>query len=801
MTFAPPRGYTENRAGPAVLPTRAPAPPPDPPGPPIYLVPTLLGALAVLAATIAIPPMISGGDWFWPAVEIVMVIWLIGVGARLARVPAAAAVLLQIAGASIALTALFTVGGIGGVIPNGAVINESGELLVGAWNQIRTTVSPAPATQELAFLICLTVGVTALIVDILIAVCRAPALVALPLLCVFSVPASIDVTMLPWEAFAGPAMLYAMLLVASGLGGRRLGAGAGLAQVVSGVALAAIGTVVALVVAGSVTGVGTAGRLPRTSSGPSTGIGLSPFASLEGNLQRGAPVDMLRVSGLDQPRYLRTVGLQQWTGQGWAVDELADGQLPDAPQLPGQPQVTVTALQYLDRYLPIYNGTTTVSGVGQGWSYDDSLESVHRVDLVTPAPYQIAASFPARSAEELRADSVTTGDSLTETGDLRPEVIQIAQQVTAQATTAFDKADLLTKYFTNPANGFSYSLNVPGGTSGDLLLDFLNNKQGYCEQYASAMAIMLRAVGVPARVAIGFTQGTKDADGTYLISSNDAHAWVEVRFDKAGWVEFDPTPLGGGQGGQQGFTDTAPATPTTGVSVSGLASAQPNPDDEIPAGGATAAVPTPGSAAAGAAGNGPPDLTGLWWLVGALVLAAAAAAGPTLTRNRRRQVRLAQADAGGRTGAAAAWREIEDLAVDHGIGLNPADSARAIANRLAKTARLSDQGRAQLRAVVTMAERGWYGGDDAAGQGDGAVPAAVTVPGRPHSTGSRPSGPASSARAGTAAAAPGTATLEPPMASLGDAPRALALALQHSVPLSPLDRLVPRSVRPAWWRD
>ena len=64
-------------------------------------------------------------------------------------------------------------------------------------------------------------GATALIVDILIAVCRAPALVALPLLCVYSVPASIDLAMLPWEAFAAPAMLYALLLVASGLAGRR----------------------------------------------------------------------------------------------------------------------------------------------------------------------------------------------------------------------------------------------------------------------------------------------------------------------------------------------------------------------------------------------------------------------------------------------------------------------------------------------------------------------------------------------------------------------------------------------------
>ena len=108
-------------------------------------------------------------------------------------------------------------------------------------------------------------------------------------------PASIDLGMLPWEAFAAPAMLYALLLVASGLSGRRIGAGAGVAQVVTGVGLASLATVIALLVAGSVTGVGTAGRLPRTDAGPSAGIGLSPFASLQGNLQRSEPVDMLRV--------------------------------------------------------------------------------------------------------------------------------------------------------------------------------------------------------------------------------------------------------------------------------------------------------------------------------------------------------------------------------------------------------------------------------------------------------------------------------------------------------------------------
>ena len=765
---------------------------PEQPAPPVYLIPTLIGALAILAATIAIPPMISGDKWFGPTVEVVMVIWLVGVGARLARVPTAAAIVLQVLGAAVALTALFTTGGIGGVIPNGAVIGEAGELLTGAWDQIRTTVSPAPASTELSFLICLSVGTTALIVDILIAVCRAPALVALPLLCVFSVPASIDLSMLPWEAFAAPAMLYAILLVASGLTGRRLGAGAGLAQVVSGVGLAALATVIALVVAGSVTGVGTAGRLPRSAAGASAGVGLSPFASLQGNLQRSDPVDMLRVSGLTEPKYLRTVGLQLWTpGKGWSVDQLTDGPLPSAQLPPAQQAVTVTALAYRDQFLPIYNGTSKVDGADPGWSYDDALESVHRAEPVTPAPYEIDTVSDEHTADELRADTVTSGGTLTETGDLRGEVVALATQITAAATTPFDKADALRTYFTDPANGFSYSLTVPPGDSGDQLLDFLTNKQGYCEQYASAMAIMLRAVGVPARVAIGFTQGTKEADGSYLISSNDAHAWVEVRFDKVGWVQFDPTPLGGGQGGQQGFTDDAGAAPSTAALPSDdFPSAGAGVDEPTARDGEPAPLPSQNADGAASAADQPAVAPAWWFALAILALLAAAAAGPTVVRRRRRDRRLAEADAGGPDAAAAAWREIEDLAVDHGIGLDPAESARATANRLAKATHLSENGRAELRALVTAAERGWYGVamDDTAGASSTAG-TAVSSPGM--------SGDEGASGSVQTATLPRAADLS----RLGAAPRTIALELQHHVPLSPVDRLVPRSVRPAWWSD
>ncbi len=832
MTTSPPRSppATGYRASPAVVPARASTLPGAAGRPngaiggggagpaaeqPVYLVPTLIGALAILAATIAIPPMISGDTWFWQTVEVVMVIWLVGVGARLARVPAVAAIVLQVVGASVALTALFTTGGIGGVIPNGAVIGEAGDLLTGAWDQIRTTVSPAPASVELTFLICLSVGTTALIVDILIAVCRAPALVALPLLCVYSVPASIDLSMLPWEAFAAPAMLYALLLVASGLTGRRLGAGAGLAQVLNGVALAAVATVISLVVAGSVTGVGTAGRLPRSTAGPSTGIGLSPFATLEGSLQRSDPVDMVRVTGLTEPKYLRKVGLQQWTeGKGWSIDQLTEGQMPDTPLTAAQQPVTVTALAYHDDFLLVYNGTTQVNGAGPGWFYDSALQAVHRDESVTPAPYQIDAPSAAPTADQLRADTTRSGGLLTETGDLPPEVVALATTVTAGATTSFDKADALRKYFTDPANGFTYSLTVPPGTSGDPLVDFLTNKQGFCEQYASAMGIMLRAVGVPARVAIGFTQGTKQADGSYLISSNDAHAWVEVFFDSSGWVQFDPTPLGGGQGGQQGFVGDA----------GGATSSAPLPSDDVPTGGLAVDEPTGRggeptaltSQDAGGAGsnNGTLGVAPGWWVtLAVLALIAAAAAGPTVARRRRRDRRLAEADAGGSGAAAAAWREVEDLAVDHGIGLNPAESARSTANRLAKATHLSERGRLELRELVTAVERGWYagGGAPSGAVPSGAVPSgAVPSGGAPLNgstlNGSRLSGSPGGELDGLSPGSNGgvsTGILDRPASTerLGAAPRTMAIELQHHLPLSAVDRLVPRSVRPSWWRD
>ena len=93
------------------------------------MVPTLLGAAAVLAGSSALSAAVQGSSWVLPLVEVVAVVWLVGVGGRLLGVPSVVTVLLQVLGLAIALTALFTTGGYGGVIPNLEVVREFGALL------------------------------------------------------------------------------------------------------------------------------------------------------------------------------------------------------------------------------------------------------------------------------------------------------------------------------------------------------------------------------------------------------------------------------------------------------------------------------------------------------------------------------------------------------------------------------------------------------------------------------------------------------------------------------------------------
>ena len=138
---------------------------------------------------------------------------------------------------------------------------------------------------------------------------------------------------------------------------------------------------------------------------------------------------------------------------------------------------------------------------------------------------------------------------------LDARVPQLAAQITKSATNDFDKAATTENYL---RTRFGYTLQLPQTPVKDPIANFLfERKQGHCEYFASAMAVMLRTIGIPSRVVTGFRSDEfNDLTGNYVVRAKDAHAWVEAYFPGYGWQTFDPTPAGNG-GTPQGWNRLA----------------------------------------------------------------------------------------------------------------------------------------------------------------------------------------------------------------------------------------------------
>lgn len=267
--------------------------------------------------------------------------------------------------------------------------------------------------------------------------------------------------------------------------------------------------------------------------------------------------------------------------------------------------------------------------------------------------------------------------------DLGAQVVGEARDITRNMDTNFEKALALESFFRQDG-GFVYNTSVPSDFTTDNVSDWLFDedneftRNGYCEQFATTMALMARAVGVPSRVVLGFTGGQLVNDDTVLIRDKNAHSWVEIWIPSHGWMAFDPTPR------------STNATPTIDSQIEetlGFSAAAYVP--EIPSGnlvdtatdGAEAfdnpslverVERDPAFAATGAggsedAGSSLPDWAGPA-LIALLVIALLATLAPITkwVRRKRRARRLAQGD------ISAAWDDITDRLTDLGEPFDPA---------------------------------------------------------------------------------------------------------------------------------
>lgn len=662
----------------------------------------VIAALSVLAGATSIATMIVGSAWWISVVSAVAVVLVVGIGAMAIRLRGAARIGAQVLALAFLLALVFSV-----TSPSGFE-----EAVVTAVDQIRASQPPVIMSRELGFLIAAAVGALAIVADAVVE--RSPALVALPILAVFLIGSTVAREQLPWFSFALPALGYVVLLTGRGRGWRAAESSSSPGQVLPALGMGAVAITLALVTTTAMTGVSTLGQVDRSDR--SQGIsGPSPFTQLTGDLRLGAPVDLFRVTGNDERRYLRSMALDSWTGEeGWGLgEELRDSGGVWREASDGDPLVTLEALGYQGRFLPLPE-YTLLTGILREWTFDRDRATFHRLEPLNPGTYQ-ASLLPVPDPAQLTLDVSGTEGANLDVGDLDPEVIRIAQEVTAGAEGPYAKALALQQWFTTPSNGFVYNLSVPTGSSGDRLLDFLELKQGYCEQYASAMAVMLRSVGVPARVALGFGPGAEQVDGASIVTTRNAHAWVEVLFDKAGWVSFDPTP--GGPGGTPGLPggpdaeanpdqDVDPQNPV-GVDDPGVGT-----DDQEP-GTTASADPSAGggsNAEDGGGSFGEFALT-LVRLGGLVLLAVMVARGPQWVRRVRQRNRRAVVAAGGPQAAAVAWREVEDLGIDYRKPGDQARSVRQSAEVLIKSLHLGPAAADRLRGLVGAIEREWYAGN------------------------------------------------------------------------------------------
>ena len=458
----------------------------------------------------------------------------------------------------------------------------------------------------------------------------------------------------------------------------------------AGAALAA-GVVVATAVIGpNIPGVDGAALVDwRTTSGDGgSRITVSPLVDIRTRLVELSAQEVFTVRSPVRA-YWRLTALDTFTGTIWASNgsyEEAEGAVPGEPTTAGPTtealqRFSVTGLEAL--WLPAAFEARRISApTDVRWDAESSTLVVDD-DRATSdeLAYDVLSAVPTYDPALLRTATDPPPAPIADRylalpRDFSEEARTLATGVVAGTSTDYDAALALQNFF---RDNFEYSTDVGAGHSASDIDDFLDPERGrvgYCEQFAGTYAALARAVGIPARVAVGFTPGDVDDEGIFHVRGEHAHAWPEVHLTGIGWVPFEPTPTRGAPGAE-GFTGVPEqqATPIEGTSG-------PAPFPTVTAGPGSAGPETPDSipepADSGDQGSRDSSPSVTRWLVRVAVVVAVLAAaygvlvptGHLLRRWRRRR----RAGRGPAPAVRGAWTEATEAWARAGVPVGPADT-------------------------------------------------------------------------------------------------------------------------------
>ncbi len=705
-------------------------------------------ALATLLTSSSLFAVLAGGRWLPAVAGVIAVVAAGSMAARALRLPAALGpVLISVAVIGYVTAVFGSAAAVAGFLPGPGAVRLLRSTAHSGFDDIQTLAPPVPNRPGLLLITVVGVGLVALAADVLATTWRQPPAAGIPLLALFGVPAAVVPSGSGVVPFGLAVTGYLLLLAADGRSrlarwGRPLGASGPTAQVGRLTAISygeepptgAMARRIGLTAVGLALVVPVALPTLHTSlfdgeGGPGVGSGhggnsvttYNPIVRLHDQLTSPQTETLLRLRTSEQrpTGYLRMAGLDVFDGRTWSqsslratpADRVSAAQVLPAPVRGGE--AVSTALQVTDRldarWLPLPYQPTAIAIDGD-WRYETRTGTVFSTrNNVRGRAYQVVSTALAADPDVLDTSSLDLSDRsafasyTTYPGDLPQLIRQTVDDVVnrAQATTPYQRAVAIQRYFRS--GEFRYSLKVPGGNGDDAIVSFLQAKQGFCEQYAATMALFARMEGIPARVAVGFTYGERSADGTYVITTHDAHAWPELYFAKAGWLPFEPTPVAGrGQAVAPAYTT---GTPDAGRRKADLTPAGTEADlqqrrfgNRQESSEATLPLPAQGDPAGG--GSWTRRLGWLGLLPVLLAVPALVAAGA-----RRRRWRSATTS---KLEAHAAWADLRDAARDLGMVWPASASPRGVAVWLRSRAPLSAEAGAALDAIVGAEERARY---------------------------------------------------------------------------------------------
>jgi transglutaminase-like putative cysteine protease len=624
----------------------------------------------------------------------------------------------------------------------------AGKALSAAWDQFSQVVAPAPVTKGFLLAGMAGVGVNAVLADWAAFRLRTMFEPLLPSFTLYAFTAALGAPAhraLATGAYVAAVLVFLLVHSAalrsdatSWFASRSRGGLLALLQ--GGVVIGLVAVLAAVVAAPNLPGAESPAVISwrRTGAGPNGNrdrVTTSPLVDIRGRLVNQSDVEVFVVQS-NEKDYWQLTTLDHFDGRIWSsngtyksVKQKLPGGVPvDAPQDKVVQEFTIEALDSI--WLPAAYQPERVDGI-KDVSYNPDLGSLITANATSDGlRYKVQSAVPKFSPDALnRAASTTPNPRFLELPPLGTRVVRTAQQVTAGASTPYAKAKALQDWFR--AN-FTYDLRVQPGHDENALERFLFvTRRGYCEQFAGAYAAMARAIGLPTRVAVGFTTGELGSDGLYHVKGLNAHAWPEVWLNGFGWVAFEPTP-GRGRPGAEAYTG-APESQANPIAPQTATTAAPT----------TTTTTAPGSTATTKprdlnvdAGNGSATVShGSNKLVRALLVLAGLAvawclAVPVLLRRRRTRRRAAASNGGERV--LVAWEEAAEAMGQAGVPRRGAETLHEYASRAPGVAGLPAAATEALRGLADQAALASYGpdglGTEAVGQAVGrarAVEAAV----------------------------------------------------------------------------